>query len=56
MPTSPPVVKKTDLPVFSASGPIPFASQTDVEGAQGVAAEGKKDDSDIWEIPDTPAK
>jgi histone deacetylase HOS3 len=56
----PPAVKRMDLPVFSASGVIPFASQAEAEGSmsaqQSVGAEGKKSDRDIWEIPDTPAR
>jgi hypothetical protein len=37
----PPAGQRAELPVFSANGVIPFASQQ--EKAQ-----------DIWEVPDTP--
>jgi histone deacetylase HOS3 len=46
-----PASKRGDLPVFSANGVIPFASQ------QGAAPQVKREKTeDIWEVPDTPAR
>jgi histone deacetylase HOS3 len=67
-----PASKKGDLPVFSANGTIPFASNLDATlqgpdagialgpmlGQQDVVvqAEQEKKFQDMWEVPDTPAR
>jgi hypothetical protein len=52
---------KNALPVFSANGMIPFAPHpgqmgVDEQGKAMGQAEVKKEDVDIWEVPETPAK
>ncbi|KAF2275712.1 Arginase/deacetylase, partial [Westerdykella ornata] len=57
--TMSPVPQRQDLPTSSSTGTIPFASSNAAspgsDDAQGVEAK-KEADSDIWEVPDTPAK
>lgn len=48
-----PVSKRQDLPVFTASSAIPFASQP-ASVMSGVKKEEHGDD--LWEIPETPAR
>jgi histone deacetylase HOS3 len=44
-----PPSKRGDLPMFSANGPIPFASQ------QSAGSQDRMEE-DIWEIPETPGR
>jgi histone deacetylase HOS3 len=62
VPIMSPSSKKGDLPVFTANGAIPFASNsnetTNTFRPEHTGVEVKKEGSmrDIWEVPDTPAR
>ena len=53
-----PPSKRGDLPVFSANGKIPFASNVSASGhtATGIQPKMEENAKDIWEVPDTPAR
>ncbi|ORY01744.1 putative HOS3-like histone deacetylase [Clohesyomyces aquaticus] len=52
-----PSSKRQDLPVFTANGVIPFASNPNAAGNTVRGGEAKKnEEKDVWEVPETPAR